>query len=484
MTNSSLLLILRSFSPEEMKEFELFVSSPFFNKNKNVITLFSLLKKHYPALSSKNISKEKLSAEIFTGDVYSDENMKTLIYLLTRLAEKFMAYTRYRADPMNERKFLLESLDHRNLDGIFIKHERKTGSLTSSNEKIELGLLKNKIIYNTILRDYYIKRGNEKKYLEHETKISECAITAFFMELFRLNTSFERIRFIEIDAGHDFNTDTINNINFENLLNSFSEHSFKNLPVIKLYYLVYKVISEHNDDSFHKKFIESFGEHSQMLTKTESYMLATLFVNGVHYKWERDNFRYSKDYLEAYKMLLSLYDYSGDVYLRPGVFRNALRIGLNLKEFSWIESFLKEYTPKLDPAYSENMTHYANAYLSFAKNEFGKSLEHSSKVNLNTFQMKYHMRNLQLSALYELEEYESALNLIDSYKHFIREEKNFSKELKKRYMKYIAFTNELISARLSGKKPDIDAFKQEIIDSKTMRIEWLLNKAEELKDVK
>ena len=91
---------------------------------------------------------------------------------------------------------------------------------------------------------------------------------------------------------------------------------------------------------------------------------------------------------------------------------------------------------------------YSNAYLAFTRGDFEKCLEYESKINFQTFQQRYYLRDLRLSSLYELGKFETALSLIDSYKHFIKKDQNYSAKMKQGYLLFLSFINDLIRLEL------------------------------------
>jgi hypothetical protein len=400
MENSTLIQILNTFTREEIKEFNLYVESPFFNRNKNVIRLFALLKKEFPKFKNERIMKENLFKQIFPGEKYNEENMKTIIYLLTRLAEKYMAYQKFREEPFGERYKLLASLDKRKLDKHFRKYEKITEEELNEIKGIDLELINDKISFGKIKSTFYSERNYDELIYKTELKTGEQIISAFFIEIFRQINLFDRIEYLNFGLGVNFAAELMNNVNFSGFIKSLQKQSFENLPALEIYYNMYNFLKETGGSDNYIKFKNSFQDNAEFLGKSEQYILSTLMVNALHYKHMENSIQYGRELFEAYKILLGLYEYSGDQYLRSVIYTNVLRLAVQFKEYEWTENYIKEYSSKLPPEHTVNMMYYSMAYLSFAKKEFQKTLEYASKINFSTFQMKYYLRNLQLSSLY------------------------------------------------------------------------------------
>src|SRR6187399_636282 len=122
MLKSNLLEIIKTFTPAEVKSFGEYVASPFFNKNESVTSLYEYIRKHYPDFEEKKMEKEHVFSRIFPDADYNDGFMRTLMFNTNKLAEEFIAYTKFNGDGFAGEKFLLESFEDRKLNKQF---ERK-----------------------------------------------------------------------------------------------------------------------------------------------------------------------------------------------------------------------------------------------------------------------------------------------------------------------------------------------------------------------
>src|SRR5688572_19117476 len=111
MLNTTLLNIIGKFTSKEIKEFGEFIISPFFNKNENVIKLYTYIKKFYPEFNDKKLEKEYVYKKVFSKGEYNDGFMRTAMYNLGKLAEDFLAYTNFNKNELNRGINLLEELN-------------------------------------------------------------------------------------------------------------------------------------------------------------------------------------------------------------------------------------------------------------------------------------------------------------------------------------------------------------------------------------
>ena len=82
--SSKFVRLLKTFTSEELKSFEMWLQSPWCNSNKNLIRLFQVLKKYYPDFGNEKLSKEKLFKKVLPNGKFSDRRMNNfLIYNLS-----------------------------------------------------------------------------------------------------------------------------------------------------------------------------------------------------------------------------------------------------------------------------------------------------------------------------------------------------------------------------------------------------------------
>src|SRR3954471_22644483 len=102
MHNTKLIYLLKSLDQQEIRKLELFVHSPFINKNETLSALFGLISKYHPAYESPQLAKEKIFAKLFPGEKFKDERMRYLNSELLAVAENFLVYNSYANDPIEK----------------------------------------------------------------------------------------------------------------------------------------------------------------------------------------------------------------------------------------------------------------------------------------------------------------------------------------------------------------------------------------------
>ena len=92
MHTNPLIKILKTFSKEEMIEFEKFLETPFFKPDRNLTPFFRYIKEYYPEFTAEELKKTIAFSRLFPGKKYDQQKLTNLMYFLARAAEKFRAY--------------------------------------------------------------------------------------------------------------------------------------------------------------------------------------------------------------------------------------------------------------------------------------------------------------------------------------------------------------------------------------------------------
>ena len=155
-----LFVLLKTLSAWEIKSFEKFVASPFFNPNEKVSRLLSVVLKEYPAYDEKNLSFEKLFAQLFKKEKYNHQKVRYVLTDLTLLMEKFLAYKTLEEKTFYQKKFLLHQLKEKNLDKYFQQHLTLGYDAQKNTEHHDLKFYKRQLGYDELSYEFTTSKSN------------------------------------------------------------------------------------------------------------------------------------------------------------------------------------------------------------------------------------------------------------------------------------------------------------------------------------
>jgi hypothetical protein len=477
MLKSNLIDAIRTLSPKEMKEFSEFVSSPFFNKNKNVIKLFELIKKYYPDLESEKLSKENVYSKLFPGEQYKDSSIRLLMFYLYELAEKFLAYERYTRDEFHYKKKLLEELIDRNL----LKEFEKT--YEEVREKLEGSIARDGDFYMDrfeLAHNYYdyLATVHSDKYDKYITKenLESLFNNLTYSYLIRMLKFYSTVLNTQYLLKNEVKTEI-----FENILKNFDSTHFESVPMVNIYYRVIMLLLKPEEEKHYYTLKKLILENENIIGNET---LTDLYINLENYCTRRvrggDN-GFLKESLDIRKLELEKGTYKMNGFMATPFYRSIVNVGCVLQEFDYVNEFIEKYKDELKE--DEKSAHYnfCRALLETSTGNSEKALEHLSKVKTDDLYLKMDIRMLQCKLYFDLNWDDTLNSLIESFRRTLANNKLMPEFRKLFYSNFIKYAGKLNNIRHKADELDIDNFKKQVkAEENIFHKAWLIERAEKL----
>jgi len=312
-------------------------------------------------------------------------------------------------------------------------------------------------------------------------QISEYTIYSFLINLFKLynNVCADKLTF-NLSYSYNLLEEFINKLDLEFLMNFISQNSYEDYKIINIYYDMYKAISNPNEDKFFYKFKQNLSENEELITEFEiknlSVCLWTSLANNTVIKNKTTEYMELIKNRNAKNLFL---EFDGTISIRE--FTLSIRIAAMMKDIDFIEKFINNYSKYLLPSARKNMELYGNAYLNFAKDNFEDSLALVNKINIDLISFKYELKNLQIMLFYELNDFDSLMYALDSFKHFASGNKFVSESQRQYISGFIKYVSALYKLKENPDKIKIELLSKQIQNDSLNTKNWLLDKIKELK---
>jgi hypothetical protein len=518
-----------------LKEFKLFLKSPFNRSQKKALQLFEILIKFYPEFDSDDLNKEYIYNKLFPGKTYNKNTLRNIIFDLTKSAEDFLIFNALTND---ESEYLLNLskiyLDN-NLPSHFMRVTQTLDKVLEPGFSVQKNFIskykrlsQHKTIYYTETNDFenlirvkkeyfkqsalnfamdYIEILGSKKPAQstHGKPIDSPYINAV-EECFDIN------KFLCIVKGKDPEDPFVilsfclikliqepeEKANYENLRKEFYKileedkirADIAKSQNRKLRQIRKKTDSNHKSSN-HADNAEGDAENNSdtdekrpSLDREEKH---SIFNHLINYCVQQYSLEYMKEALEVHKKLLEfdVYTETDSNYMQVNTYRNIVKICSSVKETDWLEGFIRDYTDKLSPEYRESMQNLATAHLYFLEKNYDESLTVLSKVSENFNLAKTDVRNLRLKIYYELEYIDEAESLADSYYQFLLTSKNVTDDNKNFFSQFLTYYKQLLRKGKEMKSSDLSYMYSQIEKEKNIVNRfWLLEKIGELLEKK
>ncbi|MFZ1322358.1 MAG: hypothetical protein WAT71_12460 [Ignavibacteria bacterium] len=485
MLNSSFLDIIRTFDKDEIKRFEAFLASPYFNTKNNVIQLFTYIRKYGPDFDNKLLDKEELWKKLFSGKEYNYGVMKNVIYDITKLAERFLENENFNSDTNQRTVNLLEKLTEKNLGNLF-------NSKYNSYEKNSLDSSK---FYYTIYKDIWTLK-NRKFYAEAlnpkiRTKLFSSGIAKITILDFLASFSFiynsiyieraEYNEFPETEFISKFSDAIFSDTELEKYIEELSKGNDKDIKLALIFFKQMKCYL-----NFDK--IENYLELKKALTENDKYIseaalrgLYACLGSALDICTDYNNIDKNKELFEIFSKLIEKNIFTsekGEVV--PTLYMMAVKTSGYIKNPEFIEKLMKQFLPGIASDLKENLYLYSMTYLHYSKNEFDLALNYLNKINIDTFQMKYILRNLEVIISYEKNDPIAFTYLKDTHKHFLSKNKSVSERYKESNMKFLSYVNSLFKLREKFNITEKEFVLKDLMKDNVVNKIWLIEKFKEV----
>jgi hypothetical protein len=482
--------VIKTFSPEELKSFELFLKSPFHNSNKSLVKLLALIKKYWDRMDEDKITEEFFYSKIFPGKKYSYGNMKNMVSELFGQCENFLSHIpliNRNSFQFEEGLIRLENYNVRLLDKLFFAEYKQ---------------IEKQLEYSVLSNDYYLNKSRlvEKlyKYYTRRSQYTGAQDTFYPMSIY--NTC-HMISTLKNDiAGIEYLRNQINYVpevdptgafynsfdpekfleNVKGLDEEHYGHIILNIKLIKTY-------TEPDNRENYTELKEIILKNINTYSNVEKWHLTSALFSFVLNKYIQES---SKELLQEIALIRRTqlehmkFNAEGIGPLQAGVFRNMVEVFIILGEYDYAEEVIKKFTPELEEDKRKSTYSYSMALLEESRGNNEKVLDLIRDIDLTDYQAKYSVKMIGIVAFYNLGFIEEGLSAVDSMKHFLRNTAEFTEAMKINLGERVHIMERLFKIKANPEKysvRDIDELTGAINKFIVSRKEWYMQKAEELK---
>lgn len=455
--------ILKTFSEKETKQFAAFLLSPFFNESQKLKKLYDALLKYYPDFDPDVMSEEELSFNINPNLPYNKSTIKTLFFELANAAEEFLRITNFRSKPIGADDYLREEFFKRKLFKLVDQNTEKVMKNLDSQKDYTYEYFSNRFkVLTDMCNSYKINKQNCNADILSGESVLLCERAKYLTYLFTNELLIQYNIFLTFQKTFKITEET-----------NFIFKLYKKIDFVELLEFL---ISETDDVSCSLIFelqLANYRAFSDFENETNYHEYKKLFVNNIHLLNKEDihsnfiklirycimkpsgktGFDFQKELFSIYKYILSKKYYEVGVhdYIPIELYRIVLKLGLEMKKFKWTLNFIKEFNPRLNPDRRKNMYNYSLAEYYFHKKRFDEAMRYFHKIELNHFMLRVDLKNLMLMTYYELDLFENAISLIDSYKHFLSNTEMLSDTEIRKCKNFILTVQNMIKYKTSAK---------------------------------
>lgn len=482
MINSKLVNILRTFSVTEMKEFEKFAASPFFNMGRNYLPFLKEIKKFYPKFDDEKLTSEYLFSKIYPSKKFNKQIMWNINSQMLSMAEDFLVFISLGKNKFRRKQHIASELIDRRLTKYY---KKKVEEMEADIDIPGIGAsyFRNKAEIEDGKMDYHFIEDTQQFLPELLDKKGDYTILNFLRELSDTIGSMRTSKSMynkQYDNTLSFKF--ISNLDLKKIVQFANETGFKYAPVLNIYYESIMLSLDYENKEHYYSLKQLFEKNHHIFTKDEKQIIAAELTNYCVQKINEGDhsFRNAIFELDKFKLKEELVFISRQ--LPKVTFMQILGNALYVRELEWAKNFIEEYIPKMRVSYQKPTRALCYAHLYYVQKDYGKVLENLSKAEFIDSLDKIYVRTLYIRTYFEMKEFETLRSFLDTAKHFYEKNPHISNTLRANNIKFVNCMNKLVEANETGNIYEIEKIIKSARDDKNMaNKEWIIEKAEEIK---
>ncbi len=480
MPRSKLLQILATFDQQQLRSLDKFVSSSHFDDDKNinsqvVYQFFSYIRNNVLVSEEISLDKEEAFIHLYPEKQYVENKLHQVMSSLLKKVYRFIQLEELESKSVKRSLAIITYYRKNGLQSLFRSEIRK---LKSEQRKI---IRKDKHFY---YNEYLIEDEELEFECQNNLKDSDLNLgdTLQSFNIYYVVTKLEYFTLL-LSQGKHIKLGLDNVELLDELFKLIQQHNYLDIPLISIYYQIILVLQEPTSDSHFMRFKQLLDKHHAVLPINDLKAFQAHVRNYYLEKINKGETKYVNDVLHLYKKHLDQGTLYYDGKLHPSTIQNIVTYGLRLKEYDWVNKFLKTHQHKImGTNYPENVYYFNLANVLFYQKKYDNALDHLSDKYEDIF-YNISARRLRIKIYYE-EKSDLLFSEIDSFAMYISRlgKRQIVQNVRDVNNRFVSFLRKLLNPKTFKNKDRIDQLCTMIMQSEGVaEKEWLLGKLEELR---
>lgn len=471
MTNSHLILVLRTLSKREVREFRKWLQSPMHNQREDVVQLFEYLMSGRHLEEDKFLHKERVFARIFPKAAYDDAQIRQTMHFLLKALEAYLIYQELQSDEVRSSMALASVYRKRKADRAF---EKAIKSVEAQQEAV---------VYRNeqFLRNEYLLQLEKYSFYEDKKRTTEMNLQNV-SDALDLTFIADKLRQACLMTAHQavYKTNYKIGLLDEILIYVEKEHLL-HLPAIAIYFYGYKAITSPigAGEDYFVKLRDAIRLNKHLFPNHELRDIYLMSINYCVAQINVGNANMRAELFDLYKNGIDSQILIENNTLSHFTFRNIVNLGTSLKQFDWIKRFIEEYQQFLSPKYRDTFVQFSKAKLHFTKREYDQAMQLLAQSDFDDILTNLYGKAMLIIMYYEQDEVDALDSLLESMRAYIRR-KEVMGSYRTIYSNLITYTRKLVRINPYDRS-ELDNLRSEIKAASPLpEKDWFLQQIDKL----
>lgn len=443
MKNSKLITGLSSLSREEIRRFRDYIASPYCNAHPRLLPLFDEIQQFAPRYTDKNLNKTYLCEQLYSGKDFSPQKVLDECSLLYRLLKEFFRDQRIRSRELEGEIYALQALSEKKLDNHY----------QSEYRRLEKKLISQPYLDETFHWHQYLLA--ETQNVHFGKKQIRTLDESLGQKLTFLDQHYLAIKLR--DSCEALNRQQILNTQFPMELMpeiiaqlSHDNHPYRKVPIIEVYFRIYQALAQPENPYLYEKMVETLEESRVFFSRQEARGMYKYAQNYCIRKINQGDALYEERLFQLYQQLLQNQLILLEGKLAHTDYKNIITLGLKLKAFDWVRTFIENYAAILMEPHSKNALNYGRAAYYAETGETKEAIRLLNQIDYSDIYYQISARLLLVHIYYGNGDTDSLFYQIASFKQFLNRNKEIEISKRKNHLQFLRFARKL--ARLKEKR--------------------------------
>jgi hypothetical protein len=460
MLSTNLVTLLKTFSKEEFREFGKFIKSPFFNNRKDIISYYSFLKKHHPGFTGKCFTAENIFSHVYAGRPFNNNEFLKLNSAMNQLGNDFLRFSSDRF--FNDYRLLGQYVD-RNLGKQFRTLYKKLDDYLENEAELDNLIFIKKIYLETFYIKYSMNRDRQKEICPDIIKRGNYfAYQSLMWIMIQSRDMAANYSAFNYDYKESPANKFIESIDLEKLV-SMIEYENNRLGRFLKYYVYCMMITMHPEKGeYFFVFKESFRAIYDEVNRMEKNNYLARMQTYVMKHIQKGDLKYLNELLDAYKFFFDKKGIFENDFIPMPPFRNCITLSLEANDFDFAKKLIDKYSERLYPEYRQDTKNICRALVEFKLKNYDAVID-SLKIFSYSYPLhKIDVRHLLLKTYFEMNEFDHLQSHIDSFRHFLSNNKTISAGTKNKYHSLLNLVSQIYTAKINSKTKHLAEIKKNI----------------------
>ncbi|MEL7117788.1 MAG: hypothetical protein AAFO07_00045 [Bacteroidota bacterium] len=427
---------------KQLKRFQSFVDSPYFNKHNKVRRLMEYVLPFHPSYDDKALQQDTIFTHLFPEEKFQQNKLAVIFTYTQRLYRQFVSLERMQSRPMELELGWLEELRHQMEFDQYEKQYDKIFSQLKKEEKEATLFYHQRYRLSADRAMLSLQKGRREE--DQSLQSKQNFLDAFFLaEKFRDACELhlrgkemkEEFKLRLIDAA-------IEEMESQTKI-------YQPFPFVMMYYNIYIMLTNNDNPDYYYQAFDLLKSQVHYFSENELKTLYNYLQNYCIEKINSGRADFLKEIFLLYKSQLENELLIEEGYLSEWHYKNIVTTGIRLKEIDWVEDFIESYKDKMKPDSIDNAYRFNRAAFCHATQRYDEVLSLLHQVEYSDLRYNLGAKALLLRTYYELEELDALSALTDSFRQYLLRNKLMADTHRRGYYNLFRLTKKMATLRVN-----------------------------------